>query len=735
MNIFFFSRDDSSEPESGRADEDGGKGSKSFVGSRGVLKRMHNVVLSDEKEKEPSTSTSTSTSSPSILSKRGGGGKRVQLPFRKSPTSEQKEPEIIGEGLPLIQRLRLLKQKEERERKQQEEREAMMQSLISSKKPQSPPSKPPESSIPLGSVVRTKVSVEVAPSTSSVAESKEQVKPVTTVAVVDKRESVSSVESTSSISSPPSSSLVLRALSPPLKSGTLLGEAAAIAISKATAEPGSIPVPPVAPKPIPQMSFSPPAIPGTMASSMMMDPLAAMGRDRSASASSAPTYSATQPLSAALMRPSALHFRQKTYGSVDDLSPEFSRLPFVKKLKILNERQKIAALLVSKTNSNVLTRSTSEGSNENTTVTGSTSNEGINEDNQLLHSVALGRRTQSNQEQLQGQGSGGTDDSPVVSPPSAVGTPGVKAAPAKYDQSPPEREVKPVRKGGWSTVGQLVSKCDAPSVVQKKPAGSTARVAHDSNATKCLTKLETDDASSRISTNSYKIPSRLSPSPTSGHVSGSKKRKRTKKVHMTSPTTDRKEEEGASSSSSSSTPSPPEMDSTETPERRNLKSILKRLAKSEEQAEAELKRGGESSNAQAIRKMEERRLLKAPTIEGYAARHRKFAKNVTFHRQAVMVVSPEDITAGAKTGREYLRLAEGMQVVRPEPEIGETFADFESETGIATQTEQLIPVSEHSIVPDVSCFDLGVELMFSIDCCMICNVLCLVIFRCLFCRT
>lgn len=36
--------------------------------------------------------------------------------------------------------------------------------------------------------------------------------------------------------------------------------------------------------------------------------------------------------------------QQKNYRSVDDLSPEYSGLPFVKKLKILNERQKLAEL-------------------------------------------------------------------------------------------------------------------------------------------------------------------------------------------------------------------------------------------------------------------------------------------------------------------------------------------------------------------------------------------------------
>ena len=41
-----------------------------------------------------------------------------------------------------------------------------------------------------------------------------------------------------------------------------------------------------------------------------------------------------------------VHLRQQTkmYASVDDLSPEYCGLPFVKKLKILNERQKLAEL-------------------------------------------------------------------------------------------------------------------------------------------------------------------------------------------------------------------------------------------------------------------------------------------------------------------------------------------------------------------------------------------------------
>ncbi|XP_023290572.1 uncharacterized protein LOC105699152 [Orussus abietinus] len=46
------------------------------------------------------------------------------------------------------------------------------------------------------------------------------------------------------------------------------------------------------------------------------------------------------------LKQSLVHLRQETkmYASVDDLSPEYCGLPFVKKLKILNERQKLAEL-------------------------------------------------------------------------------------------------------------------------------------------------------------------------------------------------------------------------------------------------------------------------------------------------------------------------------------------------------------------------------------------------------
>ncbi|XP_035448089.2 uncharacterized protein LOC118274590 isoform X12 [Spodoptera frugiperda] len=64
-------------------------------------------------------------------------------------------------------------------------------------------------------------------------------------------------------------------------------------------------------------------------------------------------------------------------------------------------------------------------------------------------------------------------------------------------------------------------------------------------------------------------------------------------------------------------------ESNETLERRELKSILKKLSEDVTPAESP-----ERSN-------ELKRLIRAPTLEGYAARHSKFAKSVTFHRHTL----------------------------------------------------------------------------------------------------
>lgn len=64
-------------------------------------------------------------------------------------------------------------------------------------------------------------------------------------------------------------------------------------------------------------------------------------------------------------------------------------------------------------------------------------------------------------------------------------------------------------------------------------------------------------------------------------------------------------------------------ESNETLERRTLKSILKKLSEDVTPAESPQK------------SKDLKKLIRAPTLEGYAARHSKFAKSVTFHRHTL----------------------------------------------------------------------------------------------------
>lgn len=68
-------------------------------------------------------------------------------------------------------------------------------------------------------------------------------------------------------------------------------------------------------------------------------------------------------------------------------------------------------------------------------------------------------------------------------------------------------------------------------------------------------------------------------------------------------------------------------ESNETLERRHLKSILKKLS--------EDTIATPSAMPEKIDSMEFRKLMRAPTIEGYAARHSKLSKSVTFNRDTL----------------------------------------------------------------------------------------------------
>ncbi|CAK1590521.1 unnamed protein product [Parnassius mnemosyne] len=72
-----------------------------------------------------------------------------------------------------------------------------------------------------------------------------------------------------------------------------------------------------------------------------------------------------------------------------------------------------------------------------------------------------------------------------------------------------------------------------------------------------------------------------------------------------------------------STDSSSSQESNETLERRTLKSILKKMSE-------------DSTPIQSPERSNElKKLIRAPTLEGYAARHSKFAKSVTFHRHTL----------------------------------------------------------------------------------------------------
>ncbi|CAB3359161.1 Hypothetical predicted protein [Cloeon dipterum] len=89
---------------------------------------------------------------------------------------------------------------------------------------------------------------------------------------------------------------------------------------------------------------------------------------------------------------------------------------------------------------------------------------------------------------------------------------------------------------------------------------------------------------------------------------------------------------------------PPSPESNETEERRNLKSILKKLSSSNSSDQ-------DTDSAQkspTTTKIEFRKLLRAQTVEGYAARHSKFAKSVTFGRETVQS-PPVGETAGSRS--------------------------------------------------------------------------------------
>lgn len=259
-------------------------------------------------------------------------------------------------------------------------------------------------------------------------------------------------------------------------------------------------------------------------------------------------------------KPSLIRLQKdtKSYMSIDDLSPEYSGLPFVKKLKILNERQKLAEL--EQKVANVFTRSSS------------------------------------------------LDSSNALSCPS-----GGSGNSVEYSLDP----MNLTRSHSEASAIQYVRSQQHSRDTFIQTASQTSRKEDEEETTKTAPQRPTEFP---------RVPSTEAPQ------------------SLTSP------------------------ESNETLERRNLKSILKKLSASSllsnsmeetkgtsassEQSETPAMKGV-ATEQQSTRSssVDIKKLMRAPTIEGYAARHSKLTKSVTFNRDTLQS-PPSTATTPTKFSQE-----------------------------------------------------------------------------------
>lgn len=243
-------------------------------------------------------------------------------------------------------------------------------------------------------------------------------------------------------------------------------------------------------------------------------------------------------------KPNLLRLQQDTkfYMSIDDLSPEYSGLPFVKKLKILNERQKLAEL--EQKVAHVLMRSSSLDSSN----------------------------------AISGPSGGSGDSAEYPLDPMNLTRSHSEASAMQYVRS------HPLNRDSFSRTGSLTSRKDDEEETIAAPPQRPAELPQATAA---------------------KAP-----------------------LSLTSP------------------------ESNETLERRNLKSILKKLSASSlfsgsTEETKSVSCNGDHPEGSAINgittaqptskplTVDMHKLLRAPTIEGYAARHSKLTKSVTFNRDTL----------------------------------------------------------------------------------------------------
>ncbi|XP_068902131.1 cyclic nucleotide-gated channel beta-1 isoform X4 [Tenebrio molitor] len=93
-------------------------------------------------------------------------------------------------------------------------------------------------------------------------------------------------------------------------------------------------------------------------------------------------------------------------------------------------------------------------------------------------------------------------------------------------------------------------------------------------------------------------------------------------------------------------------ESNETPERRNLRSILKKLSEETQLPQPPV------TMPKKIDSTEFRKLMRAPTIEGYAARHSKLSKSVTFNRDTLQSPPNSALLMGAPSLFSFVNSSE-----------------------------------------------------------------------------
>ncbi|XP_011296962.1 uncharacterized protein Cngl isoform X2 [Fopius arisanus] len=117
----------------------------------------------------------------------------------------------------------------------------------------------------------------------------------------------------------------------------------------------------------------------------------------------------------------------------------------------------------------------------------------------------------------------------------------------------------------------------------------------------------------------------------------------------------------------SQSPSDPLSPENETLERRNLKSILKKLSLGSRAGSTDASTGTSTPDPDVVSD-ELRKLMRAQTIEGYAARHSKLSKSVTFNKYTLQSPPSEQLTM-EHCVEEKLSLSQGQTPLPPPNKI------------------------------------------------------------------